>query len=49
MISIIIILGKNHDIAVGGVWVDSVLLSANIVRRIVDMKDVMEIHAVVLE
>ncbi len=49
VIGIIIVFGKDHNVAVGRVRVDGILLSANIICSIIDTEDVMQIHAVVRE
>ena len=49
VIGIVVVVGKDHNVAVGGVQVDGVLLSANIICSIIHTKDVMQIHVVVLE
>ena len=49
MIRIIVVLGKDHNIAVGCVCINGVLLSADIICGIIDTKNVVQIYAVVLE
>lgn len=46
---IITILGKKNSIAMGGFWIDGVLGTSNIVRRIIDTEDVVGVHPVVFE
>jgi hypothetical protein len=40
MMGIILVLSQDHDIAMRCIWVDGVLFSTNIVRRIVDTKNI---------
>jgi hypothetical protein len=47
-VAMLIIMGQDHDITSGG-WIDSILLTLEIVACIVDAKRTMKVNSVVLD
>ena len=44
-----ICVGQEYDIAVGGIWIDIVLGSTDIIRGVVESGDIVAIHAITFD